>query len=59
MRNRMHGDGKGWIPDPVLNTDMVRTEYRNRFNKEKPFHKNILMASTGKLPKVNLVYDVE
>ena len=59
MRNRMLCDGQGWVTEKALRTDMVRTEYRNRFNKDKPFHKTSIMASTGKLPKINIVYDVE
>lgn len=25
-------DGRGWLPDKVMHSDMVRTEYRNRYN---------------------------
>lgn len=25
-------DGTGWVPEKNLNSDMVRTEYRNKFN---------------------------
>jgi hypothetical protein len=25
-------DGKTWVPEKNLNSDMIRTEYRNRFN---------------------------
>jgi len=32
-------DGTTWVPDKNLHTDMIRTEYRNRFNQPKPFHK--------------------
>jgi hypothetical protein len=32
-------DGTTWVPEKNLHTDMIRTEYRNRFNKDKPFHK--------------------
>ena len=31
-------DGTGWVPEKNLNSDMVRTEYRNKFNPSKPFH---------------------
>lgn len=47
FRNRQHCDGKTWVPEKVLDSDMVRTEYRNRYNQPKPFHKTTLMASTG------------
>jgi hypothetical protein len=33
------GDGKTLIPEKNLHSDMVRTEYRNRYNQPKPFHK--------------------
>ena len=32
-------DGTTWVPEKNLNSDMIRTEYRNRFNQPKPFHK--------------------
>jgi hypothetical protein len=32
-------NGKGWVPKKNLHSDMVRTEYRNKFNPDKPFHK--------------------
>ena len=32
-------DGSTWKTEKNLHTDMIRTEYRNRFNKAKPFHK--------------------
>jgi hypothetical protein len=38
---------------------MVRTEYRKRFNGEKPFHKMTLRMSTGQLKKRTIVYDNE
>ena len=50
-------DGKTWVPDKVLHSDQVRTEYRMRFNPQKSFHKTTLMASTGRLPKRTLTYD--
>jgi len=36
---------------------MYRTEYRNRFNTAKPFHKNAMRVNTGRLPRRALVYD--
>lgn len=50
-------DGKTWVTDKVLHSDMVRTEYRIRYNGPKPFQKSILMNSTGRLPKMKLTYD--
>lgn len=38
-------DGTTWVPEKNLHTDMIRTEYRNRFNQEKPFHKVNLRQS--------------
>ena len=37
--------------------NFVNTEYRKRYNDEKPFHKTKLTASTGRLPTKALVYD--
>jgi len=31
-------DGTGWVPEKNLNSDMIWTEYRNKFNPTKPFH---------------------
>lgn len=31
-------DGTTWLPEKNLHTDIIRTEYRNRFNKSKSFH---------------------
>jgi len=52
-------DGGGWVPHKSLHSDMLRTEYRNRFNQAKPFHKTNLTASTGRLLRKSLVYDKE
>jgi hypothetical protein len=50
-------DGTTWVPEKNLHSDMIRTEYRNRFNKEKPFHKTTLRQSLAVLPRRVLVYD--
>jgi hypothetical protein len=52
-------DGTTWIPEKNLHTDMVRTEYRNRYNQPKPFHKVTLRQSLYTLPRKVLVYDRE
>jgi hypothetical protein len=52
-------DGKTWVPEKNLHTDIVRTEYRNRFNIAKNFHKEMLKTSSHLLPRRVLVYDVE
>jgi hypothetical protein len=52
-------DGTGWTTEKNMHTDMMRTEYRNRFNTEKPFHKSTLRVSTGRLPRKPIVYDKE
>jgi hypothetical protein len=50
-------DGTGWVTEKNLHTDMFRTEYRNRFNQAKPFHKDNIKINTGRLPRQPLVYD--
>lgn len=52
-------DGTTWVPEKNLHTDMIRTEYRNRFNQPKPFHKITLREAIYKMPKKALVYDKE
>lgn len=52
-------DGTGWTTEKNLHTDMFRTEYRNRFNQEKPFHKNTVRINAGRLPRKAIVYDKE
>jgi hypothetical protein len=52
-------DGTSWETEKNLHGDQFRTEYRNRFNQDKPFHKKVLNASPGKLKKKEMVYDRE
>lgn len=50
-------DGTGWVTEKNMHTDMMRTEYRNRFNQDKPFHKSCIRINAGRLPRKPLVYD--
>ena len=52
-------DGKTWVPEKNSHTDQLRTEYRNRFNYVKNFHKSTLRESIYLLPRKALVYDKE
>lgn len=52
-------DGTGWETEKNLHTDMFRTEYRNRFNQAKPFHKDTIRVNAGRLPRKPIVYDKE
>jgi hypothetical protein len=52
-------DGTGWETEKNLHTDMYRTEYRNRFNTAKPFHKDAIKINTGRLPRKPIAYDKE
>jgi hypothetical protein len=52
-------DGTTWQTEKNLHSDMVRTEYRNRFNQAKPFHKVHLRHCSFQVPKKVLVYDKE
>ena len=52
-------DGTGWVPDKNLHSDMIRTEYRNRFNPRKTFHKSEVPVTTGRMTRRKLVYDKE
>ena len=52
-------DGTGWVTEKNLHTDQFRTEYRNRFNQAKPFHKETVRVNAGRLPRKPIVYDKE
>lgn len=58
IQNSTLFDGTGWVPDLCLHGDLIRTEYRMRFNPPKPFHKLQTPVTAGKLPKKVNVYDV-
>lgn len=42
-------DNTSWRTSKNLHTDIKRTEYRNRFNRPKPFHKSNFTNSHGRL----------
>lgn len=44
-------DGTGWVPEKNLHGQNKFTEYRNRFNHAKPFHRTNLRMSTGHLKR--------
>jgi hypothetical protein len=52
-------DGTGWETEKNMHTDMFRTEYRNRFNQAKPFHKDTIRVNAGRLPRKPICYDKE
>jgi hypothetical protein len=56
VQNRTSFDGDGFLPIKVLHGDMRQTEYRTRYNPEKPFHPNPLSANEAKLKRPELVY---
>ncbi len=51
-------DETSWKTENNLHTDIIRTEYRIRYNQDKPFHKSILLNANGRLRKKELVYDL-
>ena len=57
VQNSTLFDGTGWVPEKNLHSDMMRTEYRNRFNQAKPFHKHEVRANDGRLKRREHVYD--
>ena len=50
-------DGKLFVTEKNMHTDIVRTAYRNQFNTEKPFHKTNSRLNFGQLKRRELVYD--
>lgn len=57
--NRQLWDGTGWRTEKNQHTDIIRTTYRNEFNKPKPFHLNKLKDTTGRLKKTYKIYDTK
>ena len=51
-------DETSWKTESNLHTDIIRTEYRMRYNQAKPFHKVALMNSNGRLKKNEPIYDL-
>lgn len=51
-------DETSWKTNANFHTDIIRTEYRNKYNQDKPFHKPALVNSSGRLPKKFAIYDV-
>jgi hypothetical protein len=49
--NHSYLDGQGWKPDPVLRGDNHRSEYRDRFNADHPFHRNVHASKAPQLAK--------
>lgn len=47
--NHAYLDGRGWKPEKVLRGDNHRSEYRDRFNKEKEFHRDTVVKKERKL----------
>jgi hypothetical protein len=42
-------DETSWKTEKNTHTDIIRTEYRNRYNQAKPFHKSLLINSSGRM----------
>lgn len=56
VQNSTLFDGHGWEPIKKLHGDMKGSEYRGRFNPERPFHPNPLKTNLRALKKTSLVY---
>ena len=52
-------DETSWKTELNTHTDIIRTEYRNRYNQPKPFHKSLLINSSGRMNKIQQVYDIQ
>ena len=51
-------DETSWKTEGNVHTDIIRTEYRNRYNQPKPFHKSLLLNSNGRMKKKEQIYDI-
>ena len=52
-------DETSWKTEGNTHTDIIRTEYRNRYNQAKPFHKSLLINSSGRMNKIQQTYDIQ
>lgn len=59
MENTTLCDGAGWTPEKCLHSDMIRTEYKMKYNCLKTFQKMSTPVTPGKLKKKVKVYDFE
>lgn len=56
QQNRAYWDGNGWNPHPVLAPALASSEYRDRFNPERPFHRDALVHAKPQLPPPEFKY---
>jgi hypothetical protein len=49
-------DGNGWKPNPILNGDNNRSEYRDRLNASHPFHRDVNVSLAPRLPHKEMNY---
>lgn len=54
--NNMAKEKTGWVTDPCLHSDLVRTEYRIQYNPKKEIHYKGSLYNTGVLKKKEFVY---
>lgn len=52
QQNRAYWDGKGWNPHPILNGKNNASEYRDRFNPEEAFHRNVQVSKEARLKPI-------
>ena len=55
-QNHDYLDGTGWKPEQILTANNISSEYRNRFNPEKDFHRKVDAAKERKLKKHEMNY---
>ena len=55
--NRQLWDGTHWVNEKNLHSDQMRTSYRNNFNVQKPFHKDVAKITDGRLKRKELFFD--
>ena len=55
INNRLICDGEGWLPIKQLHGDMKKTEYRNKFTNDIPFHPSPLKPNERKSKKALMI----
>ena len=56
QQNHAYLDGHGWKPNSILKPENAGSEYRNRFNPEKDFHRDSNVAKERKMRRKEMNY---
>lgn len=55
-QNHAYLDGTGWKPETILNPKNIASEYRDRFNPEQQYHREVDVPKERKLRQSQMNY---